>query len=142
MLETTDESLTQGTQQEASLQQPRNDLQQSGSTSNAGGATTFQPAPSITQDSLGAAELRVGTSTIQNTTSIPPQAQATAPDYINAAWFWLLVPLALTIYLFWPQKKSSAEHTQVPDRASNAVKQSLLLKPKKQRRHKRYKSKR
>lgn len=95
--------LTQQTQ--ADLQRQQSGVQQSGGSAQAG-VEQPQSATSFSQDDLLSPVLRVEGSetTIQNTTSINPSAQPAVPDYANAAWLWLLVPVVLTIILFWPRK--------------------------------------
>jgi hypothetical protein len=109
MLSASDQSDGVGADQSAtSLQQPRSDLQQS--TSQGNGSSSPQTTPSISQDQLNAQSLRVGSSahTVQNTTSTAP-VLTYGHNYFNAAWLWLLIPIALSVAVFWPQKKATSD---------------------------------
>lgn len=105
MLSTTqsEQPITQDGQ--ASIQQPRTDLQQGAGSTQAGDVSTPQSSLTLPQEELRYEELRVGSSVIKNTTSTPPNPVA-GPDYLNAAWLWLLVPLVLAFLLFRPQRAS------------------------------------
>lgn len=95
-------------QSQADLQQQQSGIQNSGGSAQAG-LEQPQSGTAFSQDDFMTPVLRVEGSeaTIQNTTSIEPSAQPYIPDYVNAAWLWLLVPIVLTMILFWPRKHKS-----------------------------------
>lgn len=93
----------------ATLQQPRTDLQPTDQNAQqSSSASQFQQTPVVSQDQLRSEELKVGSSTIQNTTSTsrPPVMTKVDHNYLNAAWLWLIVPIVLACVLFWPSKKA------------------------------------
>lgn len=96
--------LPETTTTDTTLQQPRDDLQSAGTTQQE--TQPLQTPTAVSQDNLTVPQLRVGdtTTVVGNNTSIP--ATRPAPDYWNAAWLWMIVPIALALILFWPQKKT------------------------------------
>lgn len=117
MLSTTqsEQPITQDGQ--ASIQQPRTDLQQGAGSTQAGDVSTPQSSLTLPQEELRYEELRVGSSVIKNTTSTPPNPVA-GPDYLNAAWLWLLVPLILAFLLFRPQRASRTQEIPVSEEST------------------------
>ena len=104
----------------AALQQPRNDLQPTDQAAQqSSSASQFQQTPAVSQDQLQTEGLKVGNTTIQNTTSTPRpySAPKVEQSQFSAAWLWLAVPIVLAVVLFWPSKKSSSEaSTPAPEK--------------------------
>lgn len=94
-------------QDSSSPQTPRTDLQ---TTNQQQTTADLEQAAKVTQDQMQVNGLRVGSTTVQNSTSTPSNT-ILGHDLLNPAWLWLLVPLVMAIILFKPQKKSTATAT-------------------------------
>ena len=107
----TDQSGDENSQQNAAaLQQPRDDLQPTNALQQQSGqAPAPQQGAALSQNQLTVPGLRVGDSktVITNSTAATtPLTPTPPPDYLSAAWLWLIVPIILAAVLFWPQKKT------------------------------------
>lgn len=90
----------------ATLQQPQNNLQPTG-TNGANSTSTPQTTPAVTQQQLQALNLRVGdTQTlIANSTVAQP---GTAPTNTASVWLWAAIPILVLVAVVWRIRSMSA----------------------------------